>query len=164
MLNPTFSKANSICKLIKKITFYQQVLKLKSFWISHIAVAGFYICEIFTLILTIFETLNEQYNLKNGIVQDYVFGFKIYFLLNHFLFFMFLGFCEIVLFILFVIIKFILKKDFIIKFKLFTNNTIYNFFWTIGFYVTFIISFCVFIYLIIIMKEGIIWLIEQWQF
>lgn len=152
-----------ISKYIKLITFYSYVIKLKQFLFSHIAVWYFYFCEICVLILTIYETISEQIELKNGITLDYVFGFNTHFLINQLIGFILLGFFEIAIFIIFLLIKFLLKKDFLIKSKILTNNLFYHIIWILGFYITLIISICTIIYLISISHEGILWLIDKWQ-
>ena len=141
--------------------FKNIIFKLKQQKWTHIVVAGFYICELCTLLLTFYETISEQIDLKNGIVPDYVFGFNTYLLLNQLIGFILLGFFEIILLIIFFILKFLSKKDFIIKTNFLLNNRIYHITWLLGIYITSIATFCVFIYLIIIAHEGIIWLIDQ---
>ena len=111
--------------------------------------------------LIFIETIFELINLKNGIVPDYIFGFKTYFLINHLLGFILLGFFDIALVILFFIFKFAFKKIFLIKAKIFTHNNIYHIFWTFGIYITAIIIFCTTVYLISISYEGILWLMEK---
>ena len=137
------------------------IYKLKQQKWTHIVVAGFYICELCTLLLTFYETVFEQIDLKNSIVPDYVLGFNTYLILNQLIGFILLGFFEIILLIVFFISKFMLKKEFIIKTNFFINNCIYHIIWLFGICMTSIITFCVFIYLIIITHEGIIWLIDQ---
>ena len=141
-----------LTNILKKIFAYNFIVKLKPFWVSHIAVAGFYICEICALILTISETLFEQIDLSNGITLDYVLGLKIYFVLNHIIFYTLLGFCEIILLailILLLIIKFLFKKNLILKIKtgFLLNNNTYHYIWVLGFYFVLVISFCTLIYL-----------------
>lgn len=153
-----------ISKYIKLITFYNYIIKLKPYWISHIAVAVFYIFETFAVALTMYITISELIGLKNGITPDYVLGFNTCFLLSHLIFYMLFGFFTIALFILFYILETKFKKNLIIKKGFLINNYIYHKIWLIGIYITLIISFCIFIYLITISYEGIKWLIDKWQF
>ena len=148
-------------KFLKKFTLYDNIIKLKKYWFSHIAVIGLYLCEFCMLILTIYETILEQINLNNGIVPDYVLGFSTYLLLNQLISFIFLGFFEIILFITFIISKFLFKKVFIVKSKFLINNRFYHIIWIFGIYIASIIAICVFLYLIIIAHEGIIWLLDK---
>ena len=148
-------------KLLKKIIFYDEIIKFKSFLISHIAIWSLFVCEICIFILTFFETISEQIDLKNKIALDYILGFKTYFLLNNLIFYMLFGFFTIVLFILFYILKTIFKKNLIIKKGFLTDNYIYHKIWPIGMYITLIISFCVFIYLLTISYEGVKWLVDK---
>jgi len=148
-------------KFLKKITLFNNIINLKQYWLSHIAILSFYFCEICVFILTLIETISEQIDLKNGIVIDYIFGFKTYFLINHLLGFILLGLFDIALLILFFIFKFIFKKNFFIKAKFFTNNHFYHIFWTFGFYITAIVVICMAIYLISISYEGFLWLLDK---
>lgn len=145
--------------LLRKIKLYFFHLK-KQTW-THITVWSFFVCEAFVLILTAYETISEQIDLKNGIVPDYIFGLKTYFLINHLLGFMLLGLFEIILIIIFFIFKLVFKKKFLIKAKCFTHNNIYNYFWTFGFYITAIVTFCMAIYLVSISYEGFLWLLDK---
>ena len=145
-----------ILERIKNLTY-----KLKQQKWTHIVVAGFYICELCILLLTFYETISEQIDLKNGIVPDYIFGFKTYFLINHLLGFILLGLFDIALVIIFFIFKLIFKKIFLIKAKFFTQNNIYHAFWLLGIYITAIIVICMTIYLASISYEGILWLLDK---
>ena len=147
-------------KFLKQITLYNNIMNLKQYWFSHIAVWSLYFCEVCIFVLTLFETISEQIDLKNGIVPDYVFGFNTYLILNHLLGYILLGFFDIALVILFFIFKLVFKKNFRIKAKFFANNHIYHIFWAFGFYITAIIVICITIYLISISYEGILWLIK----
>ena len=148
-------------KFLKIITMYNNIIKLKSYWLSHIAIIVFYLCELCIFIMTIYETIIEQIDLNNGIVPDYVLGFNTYLLLNQLIAVIIFGFFEIILFIIFFISKFLFKKVFIVKSKFLTNNRTYHIFWVLGIYIALIIAFCVFVYLLIIAQDGIIWLLEQ---
>ncbi len=148
-------------KLLKKIIFYDEIIKFKSFLISHIAIWSLFVCEICIFILTFFEAISEHIDLKNGITPDYILGFNSYFLLNNLIFYMLFGFFTTVLFILFYILKTIFKKNLIIKKGFLTDNYIYHKIWLIGMYITLIISFCVFIYLLTISYEGVKWLVDK---
>lgn len=148
-------------KKFKHITLYNNIIKLKQYWHSHIAVWSFYFCEICILILTLYESISEQIDLKNGIVPDYIFGFKTYFLINHLLGFILLGLFNIALVIIFFIFKLIFKKIFLIKAKFFTQNNIYHAFWLLGIYITAIIVICITIYLASISYERILWLLDK---
>ncbi len=148
-------------KLLKKIIFYDDIIKFKSFLVSHIAVWSFFVCEICIFILTFYETISEQIDLKNGITPDYIIGVDTYFLINNLIFYMLFGLFTTALFILFYILKTIFKKNLTIKKGFLTDNYIYHKIWLIGIYITLIISFCVFIYLIIISYECINWLLDK---
>ena len=143
-------------KFFKQITFYNNIINLKLYWLSHIAVWSFYFCEICIYILTLYETISEQIDLINGIVPDYIFGFKTYFLINHLLGFILLGLFDIALVIIFFVFKLVFKKIFLIKAKIFTHNYIYHIFWTFGIYITAITTICMTIYLASISYEGIL--------
>ena len=136
---------------------------MKKYWISHIAIGSFYVCECLILSLTICVTISEQVDLARGIVPDYVLGFNTYLLINHFILLFLLGLAEIILFIIFLFVRLIFRKSFLVNEPFLTTNFIYHIFWTLGFYVTFIITFCVFIYLITITHEGIVWIVDQWR-
>ena len=84
-----------ISKYIKLITFYNYIIKLKTYWISHIAVAVFYIFETFAVALTMYITISELIDLKNGITSDYVLGFNACFLLSHLIFYVLFGFLQL---------------------------------------------------------------------
>ena len=148
-------------KNFKKNTLYNNIINLKQYWLSHIAVWSFYFCEICVIILTFYESISEQIDLKNGIVPDYILGFKTYFSINHLLSFILLGLFDIALVIIFFIFKLVFKKKFLIKAKIFTHNNIYHIFWTFGIYITAIIVICMTIYLISISYEGILWLLDK---
>ena len=147
-------------KHFKQITLYNNIINFKQYWLTHIAVWSFYFCEVCVIILSLYENISEQINLKNGIVPDYIIGFKTYFLINQLIGFILLGVLGIILFILFFIIKLAFKKNFLIKSNFITNNFTYHVFWTFGFYITAIIVICMTIYLISISYEGILWLIK----
>lgn len=148
-------------KILKKITLYNNIIKLKTYWLSHIAVIGLYLSEFCMFILTIYETIIEKIDLNNGIVPDYVLGFNTCLLLNQLIGFILLGFFEITLFIIFFIFKFLFKKAFIVKSQFLMKNHIYHIIWLFGIYMVSIIAFCVFIYLIIIAYEGITWFLDK---
>lgn len=147
--------------LLKNMILYNHIIKMKPYWLSHIAVWSFLICEAFIFILTFYETISEQIDLKNGIVPDYILGFNTYFMLNQLIGLMLLGFFLIALFILFLIIKFLFKKNFLIKTNFLTNNFIYHVIWTFGIYATTIIFIFTTIYLVSISYEGILWLLDK---
>ena len=150
-----------IITYIKKITLYDNIIKLKPYLFSHLVVMSLYLCEFSIFIFTIYETVIEQLDLNNGIIPDYVLGFNTYLLLNQLIGFILLGFFEIIHFFIFFIYKFLFKKIFLFKNKFLTNNFIYHIFWTFGVYITIIIFIFTVLYLISISREGFVWLLNR---
>ena len=149
--------------LIKKLTLYNQIIKLKSNIFFHVAVWCFYVCEISVFILTLCETIFQKIDIRNGIVPDYILDFSTDFLYNQLIGFMLLGFFEIILFIVFCFLNLSLIKKLLIKSRILNNNVIYHMFWIFGIYITIIIIICTLIYIISISMEGFLWLIDSWQ-
>ena len=56
--------------LLKNMILYNHIIKMKPYWLSHIAVWSFFGCEILIFILTLYETISEQIDLNNGIIPD----------------------------------------------------------------------------------------------
>ncbi len=106
--------------LIKKLTLYNQIIKLKSYWFSHIAVAAFYLCEVFIGLMCFVDTDVKNFGLK--FITFQIIGMLGIGLLG-------LMFCPWLLFMI------IFNNKFYVKNKFICENTIYNILWIIGIYV-----------------------------
>ena len=144
-----------IGKYINKYSFYNKLVKIKPFCVSHIAVLGLFISEILAIIYA-FILHNEDPN------ADYIIEFSLAFELSHFFAFMFFGFGVFLLFSSQFLIKTFFKKSFITNNEYLLNNRIYHIFWVLGSYISIILAFGTLIYILKLIGEGIEWLYYQY--
>lgn len=141
-------------KYIKNFTLYNQLIKLKPLWITHLSLISLLICEILTII-DAFVLHNEDPT------ADYIIEYSTAFAISHYIDYMLLGFLLLLYLFFQILIKLLFNKIFTTKNKFLLNNKIYHFFWTIGTYISIILIIYTLCYVLTLTNEGLGWLYEQ---
>ena len=102
---------------IKQLTFYNQIMKLKKYLVSHFAIIFFYLLETIVIFSYLFENKNKKLLIFSTLIVSLVtfLAYMILIILNY-------------------AYLLILKKELNVKNLFIINNKIYHIFWIISMY------------------------------
>ena len=106
-------------KVLRKLFFYDYILKLKPLWVSHVIALVTYLCETVVL-LYCYEAKTEVPN------------FWLNFIFGNFVTIPFAGIGIISIIVIYSLVKLIFQKKFETRNEFILRNNFYNYFWLIG--------------------------------